>query len=260
VVASYSRRFSFLDHPGPIPFAHRGGASEAPENTWAAFEHARSLGYRYLETDVRATADGVVVAIHDAVLDRVAGRPGRVASLTWREMASARIAGTEPVPRLDELLAAWPEARWNIDAKDERVVRPLAEVLRRANALERVCVTSFFDHRVTALRSELGPAVCASLGTAMVARLRLASILPWARLDGALAPFGAAQVPRSWRGLPLVDARFLEAAHRAGLQVHVWTIDEPPAMQRLLDLGVDGIMTDRPTVLKRVLEGRGQWV
>jgi glycerophosphoryl diester phosphodiesterase len=118
-------RFAFLDHPGPIPFAHRGGAAEGPENTWASFSHARDLGYRYLETDVHATTDGVVAVIHDPSLDRVSDRTGTVGELSWAEVAAARIDGREPIPRLDELLGTWPELRWNIDAKHEAVVGPL---------------------------------------------------------------------------------------------------------------------------------------
>ena len=182
-------RFAFLDHPGPIAFAHRGGAAERPENTWASFSHARSLGYRYMETDVHATADGVVAVIHDPSLDRVTDRPGTVADLPWAEVAKARIDGREPIPRLDELLATWPELRWNIDAKHEAVVAPLVETLRRAGALERVCVTSFSDPRLTRVRAAGGATLCTSTGPRAIAALRLASVAP---LVGPLR--------RAWRG------------------------------------------------------------
>jgi glycerophosphoryl diester phosphodiesterase len=253
-------RFAFLDHPGPIAFAHRGGAEERPENTWASFSHARDLGYRYIETDVHATADDVVVAIHDPVLDRVSERSGTVGDLPWAEVAAARLEGDEPIPRLDELLAAWPEMRWNIDAKHEAVVGPLLEVLRRAGALERVCITSFSDARIQRVRDAGGPTLCTGTGPRGIAALRVASVAPAVaglidRWHGA----GATQVPRSWGPVPVVDGRFVDFAHRAGLAVHVWTIDDGAEMARLLDVGVDGIMTDRPTRLKAVLEQRGAW-
>jgi glycerophosphoryl diester phosphodiesterase len=254
--------FSFLDHPGPIPFAHRGGALEEFENTWKSFVHARRLGYRYLETDIHATSDGVALAFHDPFLHRVTGRRGLVRDLTWQELANVRLPNDEPVPRLDELLHAWPDARWNIDVKHDTAVEPLIDTVRRTDAVERVCITSFSDRRLTRVRRALGPGLCTAMGPAAVGSLRLASALPAGAAKGMLAPlvrFGAAQVPvrRGW--LPLVDERFVRTAHRARLHVHVWTVDDESTMVRLLDLGVDGIMTDRPTVLKAVLERRGQW-
>jgi glycerophosphoryl diester phosphodiesterase len=258
-------RFAFLDHPGPIPFAHRGGAAEGPENTWASFSQARELGYRYLETDVHATTDGVVAVIHDPSLDRVSDRAGTVGELSWAEVSRARIDGSEPIPRLDELLGTWPELRWNIDAKHEAVAGPLVDVLRRTGAIERVCVTSFSDARIARIRAAAGPALCTSTGPRAIAALRLASAVPGigALIDRwPLNPWrgaGATQVPPAWGNVPILEPRFIGLAHRAGLGVHAWTIDEEAVMERLLDAGVDGIMTDRPTLLKEVLVRRGQW-
>jgi glycerophosphoryl diester phosphodiesterase len=249
-------RFAFLDHDGPIAFAHRGGAAEAPENTVTSFAHALSLGYRYLETDVRASADGVVVISHDPTLDRVSDRAGAVAELPWAELARARLVGDEVMPRLDEVLERWPEARWNIDAKDDAVIDPLVEVVRRAGAMDRVCLTSFFDHRIDRLRAALGPTLCTSMGRHSLSRLRVDSLLPRRRTY----PAGAAQVPMRFGVIPVVEPRFLAGAHRGGVAVHVWTIDDEATIDRLLDLGVDGIMTDRPSVLRAVLRRRGQWV
>jgi len=255
-------RFAFLDHPGPIAFAHRGGAHESFENTWTSFTHARDLGYTYMETDANATSDGVVLAIHDPNLDRVSDGTGLVRDTTYQQIGPVRLHGDEPIPRLDELLSAWPEIRWNIDAKHDSAVDPLIETLRRADAIDRVCVTSFSDRRLTRIRRALGPRLCTAMGPGAVSALRVASVLPNPIGGPAAAPlrrFGAAQVPlRQW-GTPLVDRRFVDAAHRAGLHVHVWTIDDEATMARLLDLGVDGIMTDRPTVLKKLLENRREW-
>ena len=258
-------RFPFLDNHGPIAFAHRGGAEENSENTWASFTHAHDLGYRYMETDVHSTSDKVVAAVHDPGLARVSGRSELVRDLTWQELSSVKLNGGDPIPRLDELLSAWPEVRWNIDAKHDSVVGPLAETLRRCGAVERVCVTSFSDVRLERLKRLLGPGLCTAIGPAAVGILRLASFSPWATTPPSrslLLPFrrfGAVQIPVRYRNVELVERRLIATAHAARLQVHVWTIDDEAEMERLLDLGVDGIMTDRPTLLKGVLERRGQW-
>jgi glycerophosphoryl diester phosphodiesterase len=249
--SSGAARHPFLDWPGPIPFAHRGGAWQAPENTMAAFEGAVEHGYRYLETDVHATADGVLVAFHDSDLQRTCGRPGLIGDLPWREVRTARVAGSEPIPLLEDLLGAWADVRVNIDCKSDAAVGPLVDVLRRGRALDRVCVGAFRDARLRRIRRLLGDRLCTSLGPRAVVGLVFG--IPWR------TPALAAQVPVEHRGRTVVDARTVARAHRRGLQVHVWTVDEADEMRRLLDLGVDGIMTDRPAVLRQVLAERGQW-
>src|SRR5947209_10685248 len=128
----------YLDHPRPLAFAHRGGAAHNPENSWAAFEHAARLGYAYLETDARSTSDGRLIAFHDAELDRVTDRTGRVRKLTWADVSAARINGTDEIPLLEDLLGTFSELRFNIDLKDEGTIRPLNDVLRRTAGWERV--------------------------------------------------------------------------------------------------------------------------
>jgi glycerophosphoryl diester phosphodiesterase len=254
-VPAVARPLAFFDHDGPLAFAHRGGASEAPENTMPAFAAAVALGYRYLETDVHVTADGVLLALHDEELDRVTDRTGRIRDLPYREVAKALIDGREPIPRLDELFEAFPDARVNIDCKHDSAVDALVDTIERTGTHDRVCLAAFSDRRLGRLRAKLGPDVASSLGPKGIARLRGASYgLPSGRFAA-----GCAQVPPGRGPIPLVDARFVAAAHQRGLQVHVWTIDEPDQMRALLDLGVDGIMTDRPAVLKDVLVERGQW-
>ena len=264
VVSVARARFAFLDHSGPIAFAHRGGALEALENSWTSFGQARHLGYRYMETDVNATADGVVVTLHDPYLHRVSDRTGLVREMTWKQLSEVRLHGGEgdSIPRLDELLTAWPEIHWNIDAKHDSVVDPLIQTLHRVGGLDRVCVTSFSDLRLNRIRRALGPDLCTAMGPVGVGSLRLASLLPRSVATSATAPlgrFGAVQIPLRQGPVPLVDRRFVGAAHRAGLQVHVWTIDDETTMARLLDLGIDGIMTDRPSVLKDLLVRRHAW-
>jgi glycerophosphoryl diester phosphodiesterase len=243
----------FLHGSLPLAFAHRGGAGDAPENSLAAFAAAYAIGYRYLETDAHLTADGVVLAFHDDALDRVTDASGRIADLPWSEVRQARIAGREPIPRLDELLEAFPDACFNIDAKHDEVVEPLTELVARMGVGARVCLASFVDRRVTEMRRRL-PGVVTSPGARGVARLRAGTI---ARPSGVASE--CVQVPPAARGITLVTHAFVQRMHRMGIHVHVWTIDDPDEMHVLLDLGVDGIMTDRIEVLKQVLVDRGTW-
>ena len=236
----------YLDFPRPLAFAHRGGSAHSPENSWRAFEHAAGLGYAYLETDVQATADGVLVAFHDKTLDRVTGQPGRIAEMAHRDVAAARIDGTEPIPLLEDLLGAWPDMRFNVDVKDAPAVPPLAEVIRRTAAWDRVCITSFSARRLRATRRALGRPVCMATSPAGVAAVRFGG-----RVAAAAQ---CAQVPVS-----IATARFVRRAHARGLQVHVWTVNDRELMGTLLDLGVDGIMTDETVALREVLAERGQW-
>lgn len=221
-----------------------------------AFEAAVDLGYRYLETDAHVTADGICLAFHDDRLDRVTDRTGMIAELPYREVRQARVDGREPIPLLEDLIAAFPEVRINIDTKADESVEAVAAVVRRTDAIDRVCVGSFSEDRLTRIRAELGPRLCTSLGPKETAKLRGGSFgLPGAgHLHGACA-----QVPHRVKGVTIVDERFVAKAHALGLQVHVWTIDDEAEMHELLDLGVDGLMTDRPGVLKDVLTSRGLW-
>lgn len=266
---SYPRRAE--DHPwfetaGPIGLAHRGGAlhpaNAGRENTLAAFRTAVDLGYRYLETDVHATADGTLVAFHDTVLDRVTDRAGAIADLPWARVSEASVGG-EPVPTMDAVLEELPDARFNVDVKDDRAVDPLVDCLRRHDALDRVCVASFSDRRLRRVRAALGPRVATSAGPIGVGVTRLTPRLldRWLR-----SPALALQIPTHQRiplrgGRPLtielVTDRLVRRAHAAGRHVHVWTIDDRDEMHRLLDLGVDGIVSDRIEVLADVLAERG---
>jgi len=245
-----SPRHPFLDWKGPLAFAHRGGASDVPEDTLLAFQYAVDLGYHYLETDVHVTADGVLVAFHDNDLQRTCGVPGKISDLPWSEVSKARVQGKEPIPLLDDLIGTFPEARINIDCKSNAAVDALIASLRRTNSLDRVCVAAFSDFRLRKLRKAFGNALCSSLGPVELALLRFGLLRH--------PPGQAAQVPVK-EVITVVNKAFVERSHRLGLQVHVWTIDDAPEMERLLDLGVDGIMTDRPAVLREGLESRGSW-
>ena len=244
----------YLDHPLPLAFAHRGGGGHFPENSWKAFEHAVTLGYAYLETDVHATADGTVVAFHDKTLDRVTDRAGRISRLTTAQVTAARIAGTEPIPLLADLLMAWPDVRFNLDVKDEPAIAPLVALLGRTNSWDRVCLTSFSGHRLAATRRLLDRPVCSATTPADIGAIRAG--LPARALAARFAARSVlcAQIP-----VGMATSWFLARARAAGLQVHVWTVNDPAVMARLLTLGVDGIMTDRTELLRDVLIERGQW-
>ncbi len=259
---------SFLAQPGPIAFAHRGGAGEAPENTLEAFEIAVTLGYMYIETDAHVSSDGVLVAFHDERLDRVTDRPGAIAELGIVEVEAAdagymfsldggssfpfRGRGIR-VPRLEEILVRWPAARVNIDPKSDACVGPLAALLDRLGAWERVCVGSFSDRRLRRIRARGRGRACTSMGPYAVALARVAAT------SGVMPRLGAdcVQVPIRRGPVRIVTARFVEAAHRAGLAVHVWTINDEATISELLDLGVDGVISDRIRLLRDVFTRRG---
>lgn len=249
-------RHAFLDRPGPLAFAHRGGAAEGLENTTAAFRRAVDLGYRYLETDVHVTADGRLVAFHDDTLDRVTDGRGRIADLTWQDVRRVRVGGREPVPLFGELLDAFPGVRWNIDVKAEAAVAPLLAELARADAWDRVCVGSFDERRVARAQELAGPRLATSLGSRGVLGVRLRAYgVPYAVRRNAVC----VQVPVRHGRLRVVDGAFVRAAHRLGMQVHVWTVNDAHTMRALLDMGVDGIMTDHIELLREVLTDRGAW-
>jgi glycerophosphoryl diester phosphodiesterase len=252
--------FPFLDEGGPVlAFAHRGGARHPDllgrENTMAAFTHATSLGYRYLETDVHLTSDGVLVAFHDALLDRVSDGVGSIADLDTRALARVRVAGEE-VPTLAAVVDAFPDARFNLDLKADAAVEPLAAFVLERGLQDRVLVGSFSWRRLHRFRTLVGQRVPTSAAPAEVAAY---AVLP-GRLAHRLAPRVAAlQVPHRLGRLPVTTAGLVRRAHAAGVRVHVWTVDDPDEMRALLDLGVDGLMTDRTDLLAAVLRERGPW-
>jgi glycerophosphoryl diester phosphodiesterase len=245
---------TYLEDP-PLAFAHRGGAAEGDENTERAFARAVGAGFRYVETDVHATRDGVAVVMHDDTLDRMTGVQGRVGELSYPDLASIRVAGAAAIPTLGEVLEGWPQIKFNIDIKADDAVNPTLEAVRRAGAEARVLLASFSDKRLRAVRAQFAGAT--SLAQNEVRNLWLASrVGVRVRVPESAV---AVQVPVRHGRLRVVDRRFIALAHRLGLQVHVWTIDDPGEMAGLLDLGVDGIMTDRIAVLKEVFIQRGVW-
>ncbi|SER02705.1 glycerophosphoryl diester phosphodiesterase [Lentzea xinjiangensis] len=249
----------YLAGSRPRAFAHRGWHVDdltGMENSLSSFRRAVQEGYRYIETDVHATADGEVVVHHDHTLDRTTDGRGRVAELPWTEVRRARVGGREPIARLADVLEELPDTFFNIDVKADSAVEPIITLLRRAKALHRVCLASFSDNRLARLRRRGGPGLLTSMGPRSAGALWAAGRVP---LAGLAVRGQVAQVPVNQGRLTVVDKRFVEAAHRRDLEVHVWTIDDEADMRALLDLGVDGLVTDRPDVLREVLRSRNSW-
>lgn len=220
------------------------------ENSLAAFSHAYALGYRYMETDVRCSRDGVVYACHDAKLNRLLDQDTAIVDLTSAEIDRVLLGDREPIVRLEHLVDALPDARWNIDVKSDDGVDPTTDLVERMGVLDRICLASFSHRRLVRMRARL-PQVATSASSREVAQMVLTRRVPSAPL--------IFQVPVRHGRARVMSPGFLERAHRAGKFVHVWTIDDPAEMRRLADLGVDGIMTDRTDLLKDVLVERGQW-
>ena len=261
--------FAYLDavceRPGAVlAFAHRGGSYHpglvGMENTLTAFRHAVDLGYRYLETDVHATRDGGLFAFHDAALDRVTGRRGNLAELTTADVAKALVSGREEIPTMAALLEEFPDACFNIDTKSPGAVEPLAELLRATGSEDRACVGSFSQRRIDRFRRLTGNRVATACGPREVLAIRLSPTASAARmaLRGGHGP--VLQIPVRLPGIRVLTPGLVRRAHALGMHVHAWTIDEPSQMHALLDLGVDGLMTDRTDLLREVLMDRGQWM
>jgi len=242
---------------GPLAIAHRGGAALAPENTLAAFNGSSGLGFRYLETDVRVTRDGQLVCFHDATLDRVTGQRGRVRDHRLVDLRTALVGGTEPIPTLGDALDAFPQYSFTVDLKDEAAIEPLGRLLGHRADAQRVCVAGAWDGWLARLRS-IAPDIQTALGWRSLIRLISCSRVgakPSPRI--ATAPF--AHVPIRLGSVPIFVERLVRHAHAIDVRVIVWTVDEPTSMHRLFDMGVDGIITDRPDQLRDVLVARDSW-
>ncbi len=255
--------YPYFDNAGlPLAYAHRGGALTGAnvglENTMVAFQAAVDLGYRYIETDVHATSDGALLAFHDATLDRATDGTGAISRQPLSALRSVKIGGSEPIPTLNEILSCWPELRVNIDAKSDECVGPLVAAINAHQAWDRVCVATFSPVRVQVLRRLLDVRVATAYAAAEIAALRLLPLRA-ARRSVLGHRAQAAQVPVRRGPLEIVTADFVSRAHELGKHVHVWTIDAPDEMHRLLNLGVDAIITDRIDILRDVYRERGIW-
>lgn len=244
-------RVRYRDAPGPLAVAHRGGAGLAAENTLEAFRRSHALGVRFLETDVRITRDGQLIAFHDGLLNRVTPLSGRVRARTLAQLTSTPVLGGGPVLPLAELLTTFADSCFTVDVKDPAVIEPLAELITATGSAARVCAAGARGGWLRRLAELTGPELSTALSWRDLAQL--------ASRGGRFTAGGFAHVPLRMGRLPVFRDDLLARAHDAGLRVLVWTVNDTPTMHRLLDSGADGIITDRPDLLREVLIGRGQW-
>ena len=233
-----------------LPIAHRGGNTDFPENTIASFEKALELGYTCIETDVQVSLDKVVYVYHDSDFKRLLDIDKKVSDTSSEEIDTYLLAGKHKIPRLQEVFDQFPETIFNIDAKSWDVVKPLANVIKESNAMSRVYIASFSDRRVRYLSKILGGNVKTVAGTLQVIKFIIGF------LTGFRFSFSAdfIQVPERKFGITLVSYRSIQYAKRIKIPVHVWTINDQHKMASLIQLGVNGIMTDECEKLKLVLE------
>jgi glycerophosphoryl diester phosphodiesterase len=245
----------YREQRGPLAIAHRGGAGLAAENTLEAFSRSYALGFRCLETDVRITSDGQLVAFHDATLKRVTGRRGKVSAYPLDVLAQTPVFECDGILPLSALLAAFPDCRFIIDVKDRATVAPLAELLLATGASSRICAAGAWDSWLLDLRDRVGESLTTALSWRALTWL-IASSRGARRIDSHA---GYAHVPLRFGRFPVFADDVVARAHDAGIKIVVWTVNDAPTMHRLLDCGVDGIITDRPDLLREVLIARGQW-
>jgi glycerophosphoryl diester phosphodiesterase len=257
----------YLDGPYPRAYAHRGwhvGDLAGCENTMVAFRRAVDEGFGYIELDVHASADGVPVVHHDPTLDRTTDGSGPIAALPAAALADVRVAGREPLPLLEQVLTELPDTRFTIELKSHAVVEPVLGVLERTDSWRRVCLGSYADSRLALARATAGSRVCTSMAQGAAFGLRSRAWLddlprPLSFLPAPPVVGDLAQLPRRYGPLTVVDAALVRTAHARGREVHVWTVDEPSEMSALLDLGVDGLLSDCPDLLRTLLQQRDQW-
>lgn len=244
----------------PLVFAHRGGGGLFPENTLGAFEYSAKMGVDVLELDVHATSDGALVVNHDATVDRTTDGRGRITELTLEQIKKLdagyafstdggktfpfRAKGVT-IPTLEEIFAALPEMTFNVEPKQETpsIIKSLCSLIRERKMADKVIVGSFRQSILTEFRLECSE-VATSASPSEVSKFLALSKTGVA--ESYSPPMQALQVPEYIGSLQVVSKEFVEAAHKRNLKVHVWTINETADMQRLLELGVDGIMTDYP--------------
>ncbi len=238
-----------------VCFAHRGGGGERAENTMAAFRNAADLGYEFIETDIQATADGVLIIYHDDTLNRLTDLSGVISQLPWSTVCKARIAGEHKIITLQQAIDEFPAMRFNIDIKTDHAFDPAIEFFSERTDLHRFCLAATVGARIKRIRRAMANKVATNAGSKEVAALRFRSWgmpLPLPKAD-------LAQVPLKAYSISIITPAFVRCCHRHLIPVHVWTIDDEATMRRLIRMGVDGIVTDYPTLLRRVAEEEGVW-
>ena len=234
---------SFLDSEFQ-GFVHRGDTSIFLENTIEAFQSAVSLGYQYLETDLRETSDGKIITFHDPNLKRITGANITISETKFSDIRMRRLPSRETIPTIDELLEEFPDSFFNMDLKVNQIEEKVLKKINSHNALERVCLGSFNSKTIKKINS-LEPKILTSMGISQVIMYKFFQKKNLSKLI---------QIPTHWNGIKVITKKFIDRLHNDGLKVHVWTINKETEMQSLIDLGVDGIMTDNASGLIKVMK------
>ena len=234
---------SFLDSEFQ-GFVHRGDTSIFLENTIEAFQSAISLGYQYLETDLRETSDGKIITFHDPNLKRITGANVTISETKFSDIRMRRLPSRETIPTIDELLEEFPDSFFNTDLKVNQIEEKVLKKINSHNALERVCLGSFNSRTIKKINS-LEPKILTSMGISQVIMYKFFQKKNLSKLI---------QIPTRWNGIKVITKKFIDRLHNDGLKVHVWTINKEKEMQSLIDLGVDGIMTDNASGLIKVMK------
>ena len=240
---------TYLQYDGLEVLAHRGGAEEAAENTLESFEYSISLGCKFIETDVQVSSDGIPYIFHDNDLKRICNLPYKFDSLSSQEIDDLRIFGDHKIPKLDDALNTFPSTSFQIDFKTDEVVNPALEVISKSNASERVCVASFNSERLNNVRST-HPHLCISMGPNEVAKTLMSSF----GIYRGIVPGDCLQIPIRYYGVRIVTKRFVNYLKSKGIKIMVWTINDVKTFNYLIDLKVDGIITDKPKLLFETLQ------
>ena len=234
-------------------FVHRGGDEEETENTIDAFKYSSDLGFVFIETDVQATKDGHIVIFHDATLKRMAGVNKSIDELTLKEINEIDLLDGGKIPLLSEALETFPDLRFNIDIKTEDALEETIEIIKKMNFLGKTCLASFSSSRLKKIRNLAGPEACISSGQMDIFKMMCQSV--GIGLQATISQ--CAQIPVKQWGVPVLTKRFIAVAKKQNKFVHVWTIDDKDRMLELIEFGVDGLMTDKPSVLKEAMIERG---
>ena len=238
-----------------MAFAHRGASLDSVENSIDAFDAAYKIGFRNFELDVNASLDREVFVFHDENLKRLTGKNIQFNHLPAAELKRLLVYGKKEIPTLSEVVKKFPDAQFNIDAKSWSVAKPLCKFIDSAKIHDRICIGGFNDLRTKKIVRKLGMQVCHSFGPLGIGWFFLCYFLNVRRTFAA----GCLQLPEKLLRYRLLSRRFVKFAHSCGLKVHIWTVNDEKIMKRLIDLGVDGIMTDDCEMLKEVLKSRGLW-
>ena len=246
--------FEFLNNYKFIPFAHRGGSLESTENTLDSFQHSINLGYEYIETDVRHTRDNKLVVFHDEDLKRLCNEEIKISDMEYEDLKKIKIKKKHYNPLLDEVLTTWPNINFNIEPKTFTSAKLLSQSLKKIKNINRFCIGSFSFKKLEMIRNNVGVKLCTSMTKSETIKFYLKQIIPLSKIN-----IPCLQIPSRYMGFKIITKSIIDKFHNQNKKVHVWTVNDENEINELIDIGVDGIMTDKPTLLKRILKSRSLW-